>query len=307
PSATADERGVLEAVDAVELALGRLGHRSSRIAVDAPGGRWLHSLHGARADLVFNLCEGAGGSSANEARIAAAVELLDIPMTGSTAETLAFARRKDRVNAVLGAAGLPVPAWARIVDGLAPRGWTHFPAIVKPAAEDASLGITQASIARDARELGTAIEAAAPFAPLLVQQFLDGREINVGVLGDEVLPLSEIDFGTVPASHWRIVSYRAKWESGSDEDRATAPQCPALLDEHTAERARCLALDAWRLIEGRGYGRVDLRTDDTGTPHVLEVNPNPDLAPAAGFARMATAAGYDYVELIDRILTEALK
>lgn len=306
PHATADERGVLEAVAAVDGVLTDAGHAVVHVAVDQPRGAWMETLQGARAALVFNLCEGAGGSSAAEANIAACVELLGVPMTGSGAETLSFARRKDRVNAVLAARGIPVPAWS-IAHETVPRSWTRYPAIVKPAAEDASVGITQRSVARDRAELSAALAAARAHAPLLVQEYLPGRELNVGILGEEVLPVSEIDFGTMPASHWHLVSYSAKWDAGSAEDRGSVPRCPAALDAALAASVRCLALDAWRAVEGRGYGRVDLRADAADTFHVLEVNPNPDLAPGAGFARMAAAAGYDYASVIDRIVREAAR
>ena len=138
-----------------------------------------------------------------------------------------------------------------------------------------------------------------------MQEFLDGRELNVGILGDEVLPVAEIDFATMPPSHWRLVSYAAKWDAGSAEDLGSVARCPAPLDEELAGRARCLALEAWRAVDGSGYGRVDLRADGDGRLHVLEVNPNPDLSPVAGLARMASAAGYGYAELIDRIVREA--
>lgn len=305
PDATADERAVLEAVGAVEAALAALGHEPLRLAVDHPRGRWIDRLRAAGAGVAFNLCEGAGGSSAYEPHVAALVELIGLRLTGSPADSLSFARRKDRVNALLGAAGLPVAPWMLAPDGIVPRDWTDYPAIVKPAAEDASVGITQRSIARDAADLARALRDASAHSPLIVQRFLGGRELNVGILGDEVLPISEIDFGTMPASRWRLVTYSAKWDADSAEDRGTQPRCPAPVDDAIAQRARCLALDAWRQIEGRGYGRVDLRADEADHLFILDVNPNPDLAPGAGFARMAAAAGYDYVELIDRIVRGA--
>lgn len=304
--ATVDERGVLEAVEAVDGALRELGHDPTHVPVDHPDDRWLDALRRARPSLVFNLCEGAGGSSAVEAHVAAYVELLGVPVTGSRAEALAFARRKDRVNAALAALHLPVPPWT-VVRGGTTREWMHYPAIVKPAAEDASVGIAQHSVARDAAELRAAIHAARAHSPLLVQEYLEGRELNVGILGDEVLPISEIDFGTMPASHWRLVSYSAKWDAGSAEDLGSQPRCPAEIDDALAARARCLARDAWRAVDGRGYGRVDLRADSADTLYVLEVNPNPDLAPSAGIARMAAAASYDYTTLIDRIVREAVQ
>ncbi len=300
-SASPDELGVLEAVEAIEGALEQLGHTPVRVAGGARLDEWLAALRRADAELVFNLCEGVAGSSAGEVGVAAVVELLGLPMTGSPADTLALARRKDRVNALLAGAGLPVPAWA-----LAERlnGWRRFPAIVKPAAEDASVGITQASVAADDAALRHVI-ATSRHAPLLVQEFLSGRELNVGIVGASVLPVAEIEFSALAGGGWPLVSYRAKWEEGSDEDRATTPRCPAALDPALEEQARALARAAWALVDGRGYGRVDLRADAAGRLHVLEVNPNPDLSPSAGLARMAHAAGWSYAELIGRIVEEA--
>ncbi|HEY8469611.1 MAG TPA: hypothetical protein VIL18_08210 [Longimicrobiales bacterium] len=305
-AAPADVRGVLEAIEAVVVALRELGHAPLTIPVGSDLDAWTGLLREARVDLVFNLCEGVGGAAAREAHVAAVVELMGLPMTGSGSETLALARRKDRVNALLAAAGLPVPAWTVVMPGSRPpEGWDRFPAIAKPAAEDASLGITQRSVARARDELGAAIEEAAPYGPVLVQEFLTGRELAVGFIGDQPLPISEIDYAAVPDGCWPLLSYRAKWDSGSDEDIATTPRCPASIGEETRRRALGLAEAAWRLVGGRGYGRVDLRADRNGNLYVLEVNPNPDIAPSAGLARMARACGWSYTEMIQRIVREA--
>lgn len=300
-NASADELGVLEALDAVGSALRELGHSVECVRVTAWPSQWLPALAALAPELVFNLCEGVAGASAGEVGVAAVVELLRIPMTGCPADTLALARRKDRVNALLAAAGVPVPAWT-----LADRtnGWKRFPAIVKPAAEDASVGITQASVAADDAALRHAV-ASARHRPLLVQEFLPGRELNVGIVAGTVLPVAEIEFAPLRGGGWPLVSYDAKWDEGSEEDLATRPRCPAALPDDVAEDAKRLARTAWAVVEGRGYGRVDLRADAQGRLHVLDVNPNPDLSPSAGLARMARAQGWTYVELIRRIMEEA--
>ncbi len=303
--ATADERGVLEAVEAVDVALGDLGHAPVRVGVGAHVDAWVGALRDAAPDLVFNLCEGAAGSSAGEARVAAVIELMRLPLTGSGAETLALARRKDRTNALLERAGVPVPSWTASAEGATAPAWNRFPAIVKPAAEDASVGITQACVARDAAELERALTAGWKHAPLLVQEFLRGRELNVGIVGERVLAVAEIDFAATPEGSWPMVGYAAKWAPGSVEDLATVPLCPAPLAPEMLAEARRLALAAWATVEGRGYGRVDLRGDADGRLFVLEVNPNPDLAPSAGLTRMAAADGLGYAELVERIVREA--
>jgi D-alanine-D-alanine ligase len=238
--------------------------------------------------------------------VAGIIELLGIPMTGCDSATLGLARRKDRVNALLRDAGLPVPAWACVQVHRRKLYWDKFPAIVKPAAEDASIGITQSSVARNRRELAKAIDAAESFDRVLVQQFIEGREFNVGIVGKILLPVNEIDFSAMPAGSWPMLSYAAKWHVGSPEDLGSEPHCPAAITEAQRDQLHDLTMRAWRLVDGRGYGRVDFRMDEAGNPYILEVNPNPDIAPQAGLTRMAKAYGWEYAELVDRIIREAV-
>ena len=177
-----------------------------------------------------------------------------------------------------------------------------FPAICKPAAEDASIGVEQRSVVRNTRQLTERVSAMLErWDEVLVQRYIEGREINVGILGDAVLPIAEIDFGRMPKGMWRIVTYRSKWETGSDEDIGSAPRCPARLPAAVATQARKVAVAAWRLVGGSGYGRVDMRIDERGRPWILEVNSNPDIAPDAGLARMARVAGIEYGALVRRV------
>ncbi len=248
--------------------------------------------------MLFNLVEGLDGRAEEEPRIAGLLAATGRPMTGCRPRTLALCRRKDRLNAALAGRGLPVPAWTVVRPG-EPPDWSVFPAIVKPRDEDGSVGIDGDAVVEDLIELAAALGRAA--GPMLVQRFVGGREFAVGVVGATPLPVSEIRF----AGAARVLSYAAKWDPGSTDDRATRPVCPARLTDGEASRLRELALRAWAAAEGRGYGRIDLRTDEAGEPYVLEVNPNPDLAPGAGLARMARAAGWSYDDLVERILREA--
>jgi D-alanine-D-alanine ligase len=303
PAAAPDVAGVLDAVVAVEAALARIGHATVRLPV-ARGGAWRDSLVMARAAVVFNLCEGIAGDAAAEAVFAAALEELGIPFTGASAAGLALARRKDRVNALL--AGLvPVPAWT-LAPGLVPGDWPHYPAIVKPAGQDAGIGITQGAVVHSPAELERALRAARAHEPLLVQRYLGGRELVVGFVAGEALPVAEIEFAAMPAGLPHVVGYAAKWHAGSPEDLGTRARCPAHIDAATASAACDVARIALDAICPRGYARVDLRADDAGELHVLDVNANPDLAPDAGLARMAAAAGWSHDALVRRILDEAL-
>ncbi|HYE92574.1 MAG TPA: GNAT family N-acetyltransferase, partial [Terriglobales bacterium] len=303
PDAPPDVSGVLEAVEAVDGALRLHANEPVPIAVESVDDpAWREAIRG--CDVVFNLCENVGGVSAAEVAVARALEQLGVPVTGSGSAALELCRHKDRANARLHELGVPVPEWTG-VDADGARGWRAYPAIVKPAAEDASVGITQRSFASDAASLADAIAGAAPYAPLLVQRFIDGRELNVGIVGRSVLPIAEIDFSDMPDDAWRAVTYAAKWEYGSAEDIGTHPRCPADIGESLAVRAMQTAIDAVEALGVTGYARVDLRVDDEERVWVVDVNPNPDLAPSAGLARMGRAAGWAYDELVSRIVEAA--
>jgi D-alanine-D-alanine ligase len=305
PDARADELSILESLEAVDDAVCALGYTPVWVPVAPQLDSWFDLLAHSGVDVVFNLYEGIG-NSANEMRIAGMVELLGIPMTGCDAMTLGMTRRKDRVNALLRDAGLPVPAWAAVQVERRKLYWDKFPAIVKPAAEDASIGITQNSVAKNRRELAKAIDACEEFGQVLVQEFIDGREFNVGIIGKVVLPVNEIDFSAMPTGAWPMLTYAAKWHVGSPEDLGSCPRCPADITDEQREQLQDLTLRAWRLVEGRGYGRVDFRMNDVGHPYILEVNPNPDISRTAGLARMAKAYGWEYPEMVDRIIKGAL-
>lgn len=300
---TQDIRSVLEPVNAVADVLVAAGHDVVRVGVQ-PDLAWLDVAR--TAELVFNLCEGVGGISHMEYKVASAIELAGVPYTGTSAWTMTLCHRKPLLNSVLQAAELPVPRWFVPDDGPIPERFP-LPAIVKPAQEDASVGIDQGAVAGSRERLLHRIEwLRGHFGEPIVQQFIDGREFNVGFVGDQALPISEIDFRTMPDGAWHIVSFDAKWSPGSAEDAGTQPVCPARVSPKTASRLIETAKAAWAAVRGRGYGRVDLRVDGKGRPWVLEVNPNPDISEDAGLANMARARGWSYADLILAIVEAAL-
>lgn len=308
PPRRPERLGVLDAVDATERSLASAGHRVLRLPVRASDFDWLERLRASDLDLLFNLCEGLNGDGSGEFRVTAAAEILQIPITGCGADVLSLALRKDRVNALLERLEVPIPRFAVFELGSPPSEWDEFPAIVKPAGQDGSLGIDQKAVVRSAAQLRAVVEDLLPvFDTLLVQRFVDGREFNVGFVGGHRLPLAEIDFSSMPEEMPRIVSYSAKWEHGSPADRGTIPMCPAEVEPELETRVLEVAEAAWTAITGgAGYGRVDLRVDTEGVPYVLEVNPNPDFTPDAGLARMAAASGWDYNALVQAVCSEAL-
>ncbi len=298
---------ILESVEAVENAIADWGHAHVRVPVN-PDGRWVERVRRAHFDLVFNLCEGIDGVASFEPMVIAVLELFGIPFTGNSSTTTALCLRKNVVNTVLDRAGLPVPRWSLARKGDVAAVKVGFPAICKPAAEDASIGIEQGSVVRSGRALASRIDAMHErWDEVLVQQYIDGREINVGVVDGEILPIAEINFGEMPRGMWKIVSYQSKWITGSEEDLGAMPTCPADLSAELTREIEQIAVGAWNAVGGKGYGRVDMRIDRTGRPWLLEVNPNPDISPDAGLARMARVAGLDYNALIRRVCESALR
>jgi len=303
--ATAPDQLILGTVEAIEQSLAVEGNTVVRIPVH-PDGRWIDRLRRARVDLVFNMCEGIDGVAALEPAVIAVLELFGIPYTGATSHTASLCLRKHVVNAHLEKAGLPIPRFTTVRRGM-PLVSVGYPAICKPAAEDASLGVEQKSVVRTTRALAARVEAMHErWEEILVQRYVEGREVNVGVVGNTVLPIAEIDFAGMPRGRWRIVTYQSKWATGSVDDLGSVPRCPADLPDKTADHIRRIALRAWQLVGGTGYGRVDMRIDANGQPWILEVNANPDIAPDAGLARMAGVAGIAYPSLIRSVCELAL-
>jgi D-alanine-D-alanine ligase len=303
--ATKPDQLILGTVEAIEKSLVAEGNEVGYVPVYQDG-KWIEKMRRAKYDLAFNMCEGIDGIAALESAVISVLELFKIPFTGASSYTTAVCLRKHVVNGMLEKAGLPVPRFAAIRRG-DPLVSVGFPAIVKPAAEDASLGVEQRSVVRNTRQLAERVEAMLElWEEVLVQRYIDGREVNVGILGDTVLPIAEIDFSNMPRGRWHIVTYQSKWATGSVDDLGAEPRCPARLPGKVANETRRVALRAWKLSGGFGYGRVDMRIDANGQPWILEVNANPDIAPDAGLARMARVAGIEYSPLIRNICELAL-
>ncbi|WP_435022252.1 D-alanine--D-alanine ligase family protein [Tundrisphaera sp. TA3] len=295
----ASEADVVEVASAVIQALVDAGHEAWPVAAKPPLGSLVASLDQRPPDVVFNLIEGFGGSSGGEAHITGLLELLGLPYTGCPPEAQGLCRSKARAKAVLRGSGLPTAPAAVARVGGAPIDWEGpFPAIAKPESEDASLGIDQRSVAGSADELRRAVARLHDRygSDVLIEAYLPGREFNIGVieLGEpSALPVAEIVY-KVPTGDWPILTYAAKWHAGSDEDLASPPVCPAPVDEALAGRLSGLAVDAFRATGCRDYARVDVRLDAEGRPMILEVNPNPDIGPTAGWARALRASGRAY-------------
>jgi D-alanine-D-alanine ligase len=295
----------------VAAALVEGGHEAVLCPVDGDLATLRARLAELDPDCAFNLCESLAGDARLESAVPLLLELLGIPFTGSPPEVLSFGLRKDRVKQRLEAAGIPTPP-GRVLMGPDDTCDLPFPLIAKPVREDGSVGIVRTSVVYDRQQLARAVQAVVTTLrqPCLVEQFIEGREFNVALLGHptpRVLPLSEIDFSALPADAPHIVSYDAKWKSGSEDDLGTNPVLHPLLPTGVAARVRRAAADAFRAVGVRDYGRVDVRLAGSGIPYVVDVNPNCDLSPNAGLARAAGAVGIDFRSLVGLLVRYALR
>jgi len=252
-------------------------------------------------DVVVNLCEGFRGQPRFEANVAGVLELLEVPFTGNPARALFQCQDKFGAKSILQAAGLPVPqGWLVATPDELPAA-LPYPLMVKPNAEDASIGIDSDSVVSTPEALAERVRQVVRRyrQDALVEAYIDGREFNVGVVDDpapRALPVSEIVFEGFPAGVPRIVSYAAKWKEDHDLYRRTVPSCPAVLAPDLAAALQALALRAYRVMQLRGYARIDFRLDARERPFILEVNPNPDASRTAGLARAWMAGGRPYEE-----------
>ena len=301
-------------VPQVREALERSGHDAVHIEVDTDVAGVVRRLQEAQPELVFNLTEGFGGKSALDSSIAGLLNLLDLRYTGSSPAGLMLAGDKSLSKKVLSFHGVQTPDFATLYRGaLDHADDLHFPLIVKPPQEDASIGVTTKSVVRDVKELLNRIDElqAAYRSPVLVERFIDGREFYVGVLGNahaEALPVIELDFTGFPEHLPRVASFDAKWADGADATEVSAEYAgtksvfPTDVDAELVARMQSVAVDAFDALRLRDYARIDLRVTDEGEIYVIEVNPNCYLEQSGEFARAAASSGLEHDALIARIV-----
>jgi D-alanine-D-alanine ligase len=308
------EIGVVEEMEDIKSALNSLGYRTTIFNVDSNFFRLVDYLREEHPDLVFNLVESVENESAQEMNVAGVYELMNIPFTGAGPLALGTALNKPRVKEILSAHGIRTPRFMvfGIKDRIAMQDGLSFPLIVKPAQEDASVGIDDCSVVSTLPDLRKRVRFIHTEydQPALAEEYIDGRELNVAVLGNKppmALPISEIDFSGLTVGMHKIVSYEAKWIHGTVAYEGTKGICPAVLPAQLEARIKETALRAYSLIGCRDYARIDFRLTKDGVPYVLEVNPNPDISDDAGFARSARAQGYTFAEIVGKIVESALE
>jgi D-alanine-D-alanine ligase len=298
---------ILTQVEAIEEALGDLGHQSVRIPFTREVSGFITRMKEAGVEISVNLCETLDEDPHFVGHPAALLELLSIPFSGSPAVALMLTTDKLTTKQLLKAHGIRTPP-SLMYDGRNSVDFhgLRYPVILKPRFQDASIGIEQESIFIDELSLRERIKGFFDrFGPLLVEEYVEGREFNVSLFGypsPRALPLAEIDFSAFPEGLFPIVGYRAKWDTSSFEYYHTPRKFPQELSSSLREEIEGIALECFHLLMLRDYGRVDMRVDDQEKIYVLEVNANPCLSPDAGFAAAAQQAGMSYTDMVGTLV-----
>jgi D-alanine-D-alanine ligase len=289
------------------------GHPAVTLGVTGDVVAAMNAIRELRPAMVFNLCESIQGDNRFESLMPLLLDLEGIPYTGSGPFALGLALRKDRAKEILRANGVPVPRGMLVTDSATPIP-LRFPMIVKPTREDASVGICSDSVVHDPAALVERVKHVISHyrQPALVEEYIDGREIYVSLLGrvgekPQIFPFFEIDFSDMPADRPRIVSFEGKWIEDSVEYNGTRPvRCEGLTPE-LRDHIAATALRAFEAMELRDYARMDVRLTADGTPYIIDVNPNCDLSDlAGGFSKAARAGGLAYKDVILRLVSLAL-
>jgi len=291
-------------------ALTRLGHEPSNHILDGKN-QSLVALARCNADLVFNLTESYAGNDTMDKNIAAFMEMLQLPYTGGGPQALYLAQDKSIAKKIFDFHKIKTPDFATSYKGRTDHSHDiKFPLIVKPVAEDGSIGIDNSSVVDSVKDLMERIHYIHEEfdSPALIEEYIEGREIYAAILGNEnpeVLPLIELDLSRLPKGTPRIAGQDVKFFRETEAYKMTKSAPVEDLDEETTQQLQDTALAAYRALKLRDYGRIDMRLNKKGEVYVIEANPNPWLASTAEFNMAARKAGYTYTDMIDRIVNLA--
>ena len=307
------EHEILDTTEFVQRTLTEAGYDVGTLGVSRDPAVLVEGLRDARPDVVFNLFEGLADFGDTETFAAGILEWMGVPYTGCPYQTLCLARNKHLTKHLLAGAGLPTAGFFVVEEVPVEECSLGWPVIVKPATQDASVGVDQGSVVTNMEALRNRVayllDNYGP--PILVEEFIRGREFNVGLVEAPelvVLPVSEIRFVEKDPHYWPIVTYDAKWKPGTRDYEATPPDYPARVSPRLRQKLETLSRQAFRLLGCRDYARVDFRVRGS-KPYILEVNPNPDFSPTAGLAGGLGSAGISHpqftVDLVQRALARS--
>lgn len=311
------ECDAIETIDAVKSAI--LSRHEEVVMIEADESAF-EKLRKERPDIVFNMAEGLWGES-REAQMPAMMEMLRIPYTGSSPLALGLTLNKARAKEILSCRGVPTARFivaanaSSDVASSAKAAGLCFPMMVKPLLEGSSKGIRNDSVVHDAAALGK--KAGAVMAdyrqPVLIEEYLDGREFTVALLGNgaklRCLPIVEINYSALPEGVTPIYSYEAKWIFDRPENPLDIFSCPARLEPGLKSAIETVSIGAFNALDIKDWCRIDVRLDRAGRPNVIELNPLPgilaDPKENSCYPKAARAAGMDFAAMVNSVIDSA--
>lgn len=302
-----------EEYDAIVNALNGEGFEASCINLKDDHEKLLELIAEDPPDVVFNLVELFNNDLNHEGCVAGFYDLFLVPYTGAPPFCLFMCSRKAFTKKVLLQSGVATPRFRHLEEPvIEPSHGLRYPLIVKPSRQDGSTGVEVASVVHDYSQLLRRLDRIfAEFkASVLVEEFMQGKELHVSILGNnppQVLPIEEYDFSDLSDDHPPLITYDIKWNPLAPAYHNVYSFCPADIDAGTEELVKEQALRAYTVTCCRDYARIDVRLGRDGRPYVLEVNPNPDLTEGVSFMESAEQAGLSFSETLRRIVSFALE
>lgn len=304
---------VQEEYKAIAKALRREGFKVRTVNIKEDIRRLQNVVRRNPPDVIFNLIEHFHDDAELEPAVAGFFDLHGIAYTGAPPFALSVCQKKGLAKQILLAYGVPTPRFRLLREPrIARRHGLRYPLIVKPSRSDASMGVEAASVVHDhdqlIKQLQKVYEEFDP--PILVEEFIEGRELHVAILGNDppmMLPAIEFDFSDLPPDHPDIISYDAKWNPLDEVYHRVHTICPAEISPRALKRVEDVALRAYALTGCRDYARLDIRLAKRNQPFVLEVNPNPDLTEGVSYMESAEAGGHGFSECLRLIVEFALE
>lgn len=295
----------------VAATLTNLGHDVRVVGVSTDLGVIRDAVHDFKPYVVFNLLEEFAGVGVFDTHVAAYLEALHVPYTGCNPRGLMLAHNKGLAKMVCRYHRIPVPAFHVFPIGqrrVTPPKRMHYPMMVKSLTEEGSVGISQASIVYDDDALAERVKFIhrKVGTDAIVEHYVDGREIYVGVVGNQrlqTLPIWEMDFSGLREGAPRIATGKLKWDEEYQKKIKLATGPAQNLPDGLAGTLPKLAKRAFRALQLSGYARMDFRLAHDGSVYLLEANPNPQLAYGEDFAESAENGGINYEDLITRIVS----
>lgn len=301
------------AAQQVAAALRKRKHKVSLFPIHGDLRKLITGLARRKPDLVFNLLDTFGDDQLGSIAVVGALDLLNAPYTGGGPGEFYLQEDKALTKKLLAFDHIPYPDFAVFSKDadLETGGQLRLPLFVKPLRMDASIGIGAKSIVRSVHDMMRRVLEIHDKVndSALVEEYIEGREFYIGVLGNQepiAFPPIEMDFSGMPDGMPHVMDARAKWNEKSLEYKGTRAVVAEIPDELRA-RLQKVALDAYRALRVRDYGRIDLRLAEDGEIYVIEVNASCYLEQTGEFATAAAASGMDYVALINRIAELALE